>query len=96
MSNDMKMYNGYVDDEHLYIDEQPAAEAGGKAVFFPRAVFAANRRSPTRITTVKKQRTRRQRYIAIATRRGSIKTKWKRSSGARKTSPAFVNVLTTL
>lgn len=95
MSNDMKMYNGYVDDDHLYIDEQPAA-AGNKGVFSRRAVFAANRRSPTRITTVKKQRTRRQRYIAIATRRGSIKTKWKRSSGARKTSPAFANALTTL
>lgn len=25
MSNDMKTYNGYVDDDHYYIDEQPAA-----------------------------------------------------------------------
>ena len=92
MSNDTRMYNGYVDDDHLYIDEQPAA----RRYFSRRAVFAANRRSPTRITTVKKRRTRRQRYIAIATRRGSIKTKWKRSSGARKTSHAFANALTTL
>lgn len=96
MSNDMKMYNGYVDDDHYYIDEQPAAAAGGKAVFFPTCRFAANRRSPTRITTVKKRRTRRQRYIAIATRRGSIKTRWKRRNAARKISPAFANALTTL
>ena len=39
MSNDMKMYNGYVDDDHYYIDEQPAAAAGGKAVFFPTCRF---------------------------------------------------------
>lgn len=47
MSNDMKMYNGYVDDDHYYIDEQPAAAAGeAKRYFSRRAVFAANRRSP--------------------------------------------------
>ena len=34
MSNNTRMYNGYVDDDHYYIDEQPAA-AGGKEVFFP-------------------------------------------------------------
>lgn len=46
MSNDMKMYNGYVDDDHYYIDEQPAAAAGGKAVFFPTCRFCGKQTLP--------------------------------------------------
>lgn len=45
MSNDMKMYNGYVDDDHLYIDEQPAA-AGNKGVFFPTCRFCGKQTLP--------------------------------------------------
>ena len=47
MSNDMKMYNGYVDDDHLYIDEQPAA-AGNKGGIFPDVPFLRQTDAPRR------------------------------------------------
>lgn len=95
MSNDTRMYNGYVDDDHLYIDEQPAA-AGGKVVFFPTCRFCGKQTLPDADYDSQETANEAQRCIVIATRRGSIKTKWKRPSGARKISPAFANVLTTL